>query len=685
MDLYVKNRIMQKPTATIIGDNADYTVNFHFDDEWGDVIKTARFERKNGEYADAVLVDDSCEIPVQVLKSGQLKVGVYSDKMTTTYTEIYVNASIKERSGVPKAPSFDVYQQILEKVSAIRKGDPGAAFTFDMFTAEQLESLRGPAGNNGNDGAKGEKGDPGEKGEKGEKGEPGEKGADGRNGRDGADGRNGIDGINGADGKTAYESAQEGGFLGTLNEFYEKLGKVIGIDEVKNIFNECINYVTPQMFGAKGDGKADDTEAIQNMFNTIKHGAIVYFPVGVYNISNTISLKKNVTIYGENSLHMWKNSSANILRNNSQINYVGTNENIPLFKQESTAYSISIKNMMFYGNAFEVVANTEEFTAVPYKYFNDVVKINGISAIEFASHTQIYCDSCAFVGFSGYGITLGGDHRYVKNCVFYFCNVGIEVTGTDCMIEHDWFCLCNTGIKVIDGAQNFALLKVSDIWLDQLSGNAIRSENTEFFVLIANSLWIDMVDYAGIHSECRMERSKIEGRISRCGMAMAGKAYSSLAQSERKYASAIYAKRITGSFIDIMIDRRVIGKGGNQNGICPTMGILTNDGLFTNNYLAIDCERAYAYPAGGITNTRISCSDMESISDASFNFIKSGILFRTSTPLDKVKPVSANAICIDTANKDVYISTAADKSAWVSLSDAIVQKVKATLETTQET
>ena len=53
------------------------------------------------------------------------------------------------------------------------KGDTGAAFTYDMFTPEQLEALRGPKGDTGEQGPKGDKGD---------QGEPGPAGADGKDG-----------------------------------------------------------------------------------------------------------------------------------------------------------------------------------------------------------------------------------------------------------------------------------------------------------------------------------------------------------------------------------------------------------------------------------------------------------------------------------------------------------------------
>lgn len=91
------------------------------------------------------------------------------------------------------------------------KGDTGAAFTYDMFTAAQLEALKvkgdkgdpGEKGDKGDTGAKGDKGDPGEKGaagEKGDKGDPGAPGKDGTDGKDGAPGKDGTPGTPGAAG-----------------------------------------------------------------------------------------------------------------------------------------------------------------------------------------------------------------------------------------------------------------------------------------------------------------------------------------------------------------------------------------------------------------------------------------------------------------------------------------------------
>ena len=76
------------------------------------------------------------------------------------------------------------------------KGDTGAAFTYDMFTAAQLEALKvkGDPGADGAPGAKGDKGEPGAKGDKGDKGDTGAPGADGAPGAKGDKGDTGDPG-----------------------------------------------------------------------------------------------------------------------------------------------------------------------------------------------------------------------------------------------------------------------------------------------------------------------------------------------------------------------------------------------------------------------------------------------------------------------------------------------------------
>lgn len=92
----------------------------------------------------------------------------------------------------------------------------------------------------------------------------GSKGSTGDKGDKGDTGATGATGAAGKDGKSAYAYAQDGGYTGTEAEFSAKL---------------ATPFVTPQMFGAKGDGSTNDTKAIQDALDSC---SIVYIPDGIY-------------------------------------------------------------------------------------------------------------------------------------------------------------------------------------------------------------------------------------------------------------------------------------------------------------------------------------------------------------------------------------------------------------------
>lgn len=181
MQFTVSKRQIQCTNEKLIGDNADYTATFSFDAEWEGKVKTARFMH-GSRFIDKVLENDTCTIPVEVLKQGYIRIGVFTAEMTSTYCEVFIRESIKEKNGAPIAPTPDVYAQIIKMIEDMEIGgvsDEQLSKAVNEYLAEHPIS--------GVDEAEVQKivaeyisaHKEELKGEKGDKGDPGEKGADG--------------------------------------------------------------------------------------------------------------------------------------------------------------------------------------------------------------------------------------------------------------------------------------------------------------------------------------------------------------------------------------------------------------------------------------------------------------------------------------------------------------------------
>lgn len=114
-------------------------------------------------------------------------------------------------------------------------------------------------------------------GEKGEKGDKGDKGATGATGAQGNPGKDGTSVTHSWNGTTLTVTSASG--TSSANLKGEKGDKGDKGDNGEPGEPGC---VTPQMFGAKADGVADDTVAIQAALDAYSH---VYFPDGVYMIN----------------------------------------------------------------------------------------------------------------------------------------------------------------------------------------------------------------------------------------------------------------------------------------------------------------------------------------------------------------------------------------------------------------
>lgn len=168
-------------------------------------------------------------------------------------------------------------------------------------------NITGPQGETGPQGPQGDKGETGLQGPQGIQGPRGEKGDTG------SIGPKGDTGATGEAGKSAYAYAQDGGYTGTEQQFAAKL---------------AIPVITPEMFGAKGDGSTDDSAAIQAAIQAAIDTAdnayyvkpLVYLAAKTYKISTGIVLESRCTQFKCDGILQYDGTGAAVSIKHSLMN-----------------------------------------------------------------------------------------------------------------------------------------------------------------------------------------------------------------------------------------------------------------------------------------------------------------------------------------------------------------------------
>lgn len=183
-------------------------------------------------------------------------------------------------------------------------------------------------------------------------------------------------------------------------------------------------YVTPQMFGAIGDGEADDTEAFNSLSSFIiseftTKGVIreILVPSGTYKLSDTWTIPRcHIKGYGANLVFDCKNKSLIDFHN---------------YEGEKWCYEVIIEGLGItttetenYTNIGIDMDNTSQFICRDIYIFNCHIGINYVNAsiTTIERPTIQKCDIAVYVG--NYSSTLN-----ISNCDFYQNNVGFKCDG----------------------------------------------------------------------------------------------------------------------------------------------------------------------------------------------------------------------------------------------------------------
>ena len=137
--------IVRTDTNRVVSDSRNYLrASFEFSEEWTG-IKTAIF--KSGDVVrHAVLENDECMVPWEVINPGFMKVSVFcGDLITADSSTVPITESGYAEGGAPQDPSQTVYEQIIAMLNEIETGgipDDKIAAAVQAYLAEHpVETL----------------------------------------------------------------------------------------------------------------------------------------------------------------------------------------------------------------------------------------------------------------------------------------------------------------------------------------------------------------------------------------------------------------------------------------------------------------------------------------------------------------------------------------------------------------
>lgn len=208
----------------------------------------------------------------------------------------------------------------------------------------------------------------------------------------------------------------EEGVAGLYSDVAEIEEELDGSLTYKNLVTGTLGFVTPQMFGAKGDGVTDDTQAIQNAINS---GYNVFFPKSTYKCGSINITGNNLIVDGGNSTLLFGIQTGFILSTSAHDVAICNINSICEFEKDSEAEgNIHI--------GIESGITNEQFVVYNIYVYNCNF-IGGVGGISAASTKNITIENCTFDDFVylasqgtwGYGVLLSSciDVK-IQNCSF---------------------------------------------------------------------------------------------------------------------------------------------------------------------------------------------------------------------------------------------------------------------------
>lgn len=230
--------------------------------------------------------------------------------------------------------------------------------------------------------------------------------------------------------------------LDVQEEINKKLDEMAKSGELTLLFQKYFNfYVTPQMYGAKGDGISDDTSFIQSALDS---GKAVIFPSGIYLVSKTIEITDDKTVIGcgLTNTTITSNGGAsifNITGKNNLVKNIGIKGRINTSVLTKPSYGINLA----YNGGGEDSRNTLSNVEI-YYFATGVSMTNNTRSCVLNDCKISWCDKA---------INCVGTDNNFNNILVSFCKNGITLYNNNLLTNSKCFEISLTALS-LTGSRN---------------------------------------------------------------------------------------------------------------------------------------------------------------------------------------------------------------------------------------
>lgn len=175
-------------------------------------------------------------------------------------------------------------------------------------------------------------------------------------------------------------------------------------------------YVTPEMFGAKGDGNADDTDAVVAAFN---------YPV-IYAFKTYAC--RNMTYSGDFIHTLYGRNTGRFILTENDANIFQINASSGQFIIDGVEFDGNHMRMASPGGGL-IQANGVDLTMIRC-YIHDFDGSNSSNAVSAGGMHKLIADGCRFISCSSGPYFLSKVMNVVRNCYIEDCLAGVQLSST---------------------------------------------------------------------------------------------------------------------------------------------------------------------------------------------------------------------------------------------------------------